>query len=348
MKSKNTFRKRVGANLLKHYFISIIFYCVLFLHSSAFANQSLKIEPLFISNILPIAQGLGLPSTLSATSLKQGEKRFDYNLGVKSNANDSGSSDGEILILDGETQSLQIGIRYGLTDSWQFDAQVAYLAHNEGYFDGLIQQWHEFFQLDEGDRPLLGQDEFLYYYERDDVSYSLNDPVSGWSDVRVGLAYEFQQNYLDGLLLRGALTLPTGEQANLTGSNEIDADVGLYMGNQSLGRWTDIAWHANLGYVMIGDDTAFGVQTRSGTWFASTGAQFRLNSLFAFKAQLDWHSAIFDSEIEELNKHATQLTLGLTYENTDNSIVTLYFSEDISVNRTADFSMGIEYKHGFK
>ena len=54
--------------------------------------------------------------------------------------------------------------------------------------------------------------------------------------------------------------------------------------------------------------------------------------------QLDGHGEVFDSLIEEINKPAWQLTLASNYKQWQ-----IYFAEDITVNRAADFSLGINW-----
>jgi len=165
--------------------------------------------------------------------------------------------------------------------------------------------------------------------------------------MRVGLGYSVKQKWLDQLMLRVGLTLPTGNSEKLTGSDKIDADLGLYVAGRGEGFWENIAWHANVGYIFIGDDQAFGIQTKNSTWFNSLGLYWGFNPAFTVKAQLDSHGGMFESDIDELYKVATQLTLGLAYQTKNKNIIEIYFSEDVAVNRSADFSVGIQYQSKF-
>ena len=330
----------MNKNKYKRFFL----YCGLFLvvnfTTTVVAKTNDIVSPFFVTNNLPVSGGLGLPKTLSAIALEPGEKRLDINLGVKSNADDSGRG-GEILILDGETHSLDIGVEYGLNDAWQIDAQLSYLRHSSGNLDGLIQNWHDLFGLDDGDRPVLGRDNFLFFYENNEVENVLNEPVSGMSDLRIGLGYRFKQNWVDHVMFRFGISLPTGDAEKLTGSDKLDVDIGIYAGGQGRQRWEKLGWHANLGYVFTGDDQALGIETEDATWFNSLGVYWAMNSAVTLKAQVDSHGSFFQSNIETLNRSATQLTLGLAYQSKRFGSFDIYFSEDITVNRAADFSFGI-------
>jgi len=286
-----------------------------FMQAPMQAAEKKDFSPFFVNNVLPVSIGLGLPKTLSANSLNQGEKQLIFNLGVKSNANDSGSTAGEMLRLDGETYSLDVGLAYGLSERWQLDAQISYLRHTAGSLDSLIDSWHEFFGLDEGDRPLFERDQFQYSF----TSGSNDEFVTegdGISDFRLGIGYVIKQSKPWNFLVRAGVSLPTGETDNLTGSDDVDADVGFYFNGRGLGRWRNVAWHANLGYLLL-------------------------------QGQLDSHGSFFESDIDELARAAHELTIGLSYQTKRGGQFEIYFSEDISVNRAADFSFGISKKIKF-
>lgn len=330
----------MNKNKCKRFFSYCGLLVILNCATNVVANTNDVVSPFFVTNNLPVSGGLGLPKTLSAIALESGEKRVDINLGVKSNADDSGRG-GEILILDGETHSLDIGIEYGVNSFWQIDAQLSYIRHSSGNLDGLIQNWHDLFGLDDGDRPVLGRDNFLFFYENNEVQNVLNEPVSGVSDLRIGLGYRLQQNWIDNVMFRIGMNLPTGDAEKLTGSDKLDIDVGIYTSGQGRQRWEKLGWHANLGYVSTGDDQALGIKTENGTWFNSFGVYWAMNSALTLKGQIDSHGSFFQSNIETLSRSATQLTLGLAYQSKRFGPFDLYFSEDITVNRASDFSFGI-------
>ncbi|MGH1428244.1 MAG: DUF3187 family protein [Arenicella sp.] len=309
-------------------------------------DESRSFSPFFVTNNLPVSIGLGLPKTLSSSPVAVGETAFDINVGIKSNANDAGS-DTETLLLDGETQSLDLGVSYGLTERLLVDAQLSYIKHSSGNLDGLIQNWHDLFGLDEGDRPLFERDSFLYAYSQNDQDYALAEPSSGISDLRIGLGYAVNQHWVDNMMMRLGLSLPTGDKEKLTGSDKIDIDLGVYMSGRGLQHWRRLGWHANISYLWIGDDESLGIRTKKGTWFNSFGAYWAINSRWTAKSQIDSHGAMFESAISELNRSASELTFGLAYQSTKVGLIEVYFSEDITVNRSADFSFGISSKVNF-
>ena len=320
------------------------FFVLMNLNQQAIASNENEFSPFFVNNVLPISIGLGLPKTLSANTLEKGQKKLTLNLGVKSNANDAGSSNGEMLQLDGETYSLDVGFTYGLTRRWQLDAQISYLRHTGGSLDNLIDSWHDFFSLDDGDRPLFEQDQFQFSYSDGNVDESIDESVDGISDLRVGLGYLVKSFGSSNVFLRAGLSLPTGDADKLTGSDDVDADIGIYTNGRGTNRWRNLGWHANLGYLIIGDDQALGVSTQSGAWFSSLGGYWAISQRLVLKSQFDLHGSFFESGIDELASSANEVTVGFAYKTKKSGSFDVFFSEDISVNRGADFSFGVSHK----
>jgi hypothetical protein len=271
---------------------------------------------------------------------------LDINGVIKSNANDARRAN-ESLVIDSETQNLEANLIYGLSDRWQLDMQVAYIKHSGGSLDSLIQSWHDVFGLSDGDRPLFQDDGFQFLYIGDQGQANSIRPSGGLSDIRVGAGYSIKQNYISSLMVRFGVNLPTGSAEKLTGSDELDFDLGVYASGNNIGSWTSLGWHNNLGMVLVGDDVSFSIPTKNTAWFHSIGLSWELNNKWQVKGQVDSHSALFDSKISELSKVASQLTLGLAYETEKSGLIELYFSEDLTVNRAADFSIGIASRFVF-
>lgn len=315
-------------------------------HYQSIANDTsyFNNSPIAASTDLPISIGSGLPKTLSANLPAPSEAVITISGIIKSNANDSGT-DNEVLTLDGESHSLELGVEYGLSEKWSMDFQLAYIRHTGGSLDGLIDSWHNAFGLSDGDRPLFDENDLNFTYQNNDEQQQINQSVGGISDLRLGVGYSLVTKYasIDSLIIRSGLNLPTGDPEKLTGSNKLDWDIGLYMNGRS-SKWSKLSWHANLGYLYIGDDRLFGIETKQNAWFNSLGLSWAANPKLQFKMQLDSHSALFDSEIDEIAEFASQLTLGTTYHSQSFGLLELYFSEDLTVNRAADFSVGLSVK----
>ena len=323
--------------------------------------HALAIQPFMVSAELPVGIGLGLPKALSSQTMVAGETQWSINGSIQSHANDAGARD-EVLLLDGETHRLDFSFHYGLSKRWQLDSQFAYIRHTAGQLDSLIQNWHDLLGLSDGDRPEFQQDSLLFSYQDSTQNAMLNQSIGGISDIRLGVAYSLNSSELTQTtvkptkvsssqwLLRAGLNLPTGDAKKLTGSDKTDVDIGLYGSSPKIGRFNTVGWHANLGYLYTGDKQAFGIKTRNHNWFTSTGLHWAMRPNLQIKAQLDAHSALFDSAIDELARSAVLLTIGGSYQSpkyTNRAILDWYISEDLTVNRAADFTFGMAMRHRF-
>ena len=333
---------------IKYLFIILIaIYHSKSIADDAFNASYLNTSPFWVSADLPIDAGSGLPKALSAELPATGQTKFVVNGIVRSNANDA-SSENERLVIDGESHSLEIGIEYGLSERWSLDLQLGYIRHTGGSLDDLIDSWHNAFGLPDGDRPLFENDDLNFSFEGNGEQRQIDQSTSGVSDLRLGVGYSLnslieKNAAIDSLSLRSGLSLPTGDPDKLTGSDDLDWDIGLYASGQST-KWLRLGWHANLGFLHTGDDSLFGIETEQQAWFNSLGLSWALNTKLQFKAQLDSHSALFDSEIDEINQFVSQLTLGATYRSQYLGLIELYFTEDLTVNRAADFAFGLSAK----
>lgn len=298
-------------------------------------------EPIYINNTLPIMHGVGLSAPKSA-QLNDNETEPQWSwlvsANLQSHANDSGSAS-ESLIIDGEVHQLAFATRWNFAPNWQFGADLSFIRNTSGSLDNAIREWHELFDLDQGDRDDLLDDQFLYQYSNDLSNIELSESVSGVSDTELTLSYQFYTTSKMQLAAHLSANLPTGSSEKVTGSDKTDVKLSLAMGWQT--DW-NIDGHINAEYIAIGDSSLFNIPTRSNTWAASTGMHWQASNYWRWSIQLDGHGRVFDSEVEEISQSAWQFALASQYKQWQ-----IYFSEDITVNRAADFSFGINWLSNF-
>ncbi len=102
------------------------------------------------------------------------------------------------------------------------------VSHTRGVFDGFIRNWHSFFGLPQGGRDTAPHNRLAFTYVRNGRTLAdLDDNVSSPGDITVGLGRKLERNYLqnDGLVLRGAVRFPTGNEDALTGSGNLSASI---------------------------------------------------------------------------------------------------------------------------
>jgi hypothetical protein len=326
------------------------------------AAQEFKVTPIQANSSLPIMLGLGLPNAQGASLVDKGGYQLDVAYAVSSNANDAGSvgDNSEQLIIDAETHSLNLSLAYGLSQHWQVYGRFSYLQHQAGFLDGLIDDWHELFGLPQGDRDDLPQDQIQIASRAGQSERLIESKQQGVSDAQIGFSYQLidsaslneansERSWLDASQLTIELSLPTGDEDKLTGSDKTDLSVSW---NNAGYFKQSLAWHANLGVLFPGEQEYFGIKVVDSAWFSSVGLHWQFANSWRVVAQADWHQALFDSAIPELNQAATSLSFEL--RRTSHSKPSdkgmewgIYFSEDVSVNRAPDFSFGINTRIAF-
>lgn len=290
-------------------------------------------------------RGTGLPLIRSARLMPKQRSEIQINAFVHSNAIDSGSAT-ETLIIDGETRGLELNIRYGITKQLEASLATRWLRHSAGGLDSLIDGWHDAFGLSDGDRPLFAQDQFEFRYQQGEQQTRLVRAEQGLSDTELGLAYELIDSNAKSISLRAALNLPTGDADKATGSDKLDANIGLAASGHFAAS-KQFSWAAYAAYHYTGDDELFGIQTKQNAWVASADVAWRASERWQWQAQLSGHSALFESDIDELDDAAWQFSLASEYRfGNKPKTLRLYFSEDISVNAAPDFALGMSITFG--
>ena len=160
------------------------------------ADDLATVDPIFVKNNLPFMEGLGLPAPKPAAINEYGVWSVTSLGSIQSFANVE-SNGSESFTLDGEVYKLGAAIKWGFAPRWQASLIIESISNTGGRFDEIIDRWHEFFGLPEGDRPVLGRDELLFQFSRDgqssedNVVNQLSQSTSGLADVEIGLSYQW-------------------------------------------------------------------------------------------------------------------------------------------------------------
>ena len=266
--------------------------------------HAIDTSPIAVVNSLPVAQGAGLSTPKAALLNDKGDIQLRLNGHIESHANNAGSNT-ETLILDGESHSIGLQVDWGFAERWQAFIGAKALRNTPGQLDNLIDEWHDFFSLNGGDRDLQEEDQLLFFYIGLDRTAEVSKSNSAISDVQIGISRQLISSSRLNLAIHGEARLPNNKIQQALGSDKTDFSLAI----AASGSGTSIGWHSNLGALAIGDNTLFAIPTRSSTWFSSFGAHWQASTRWRWSAQVDGHGAIFDSNIREINKSAWQLAL---------------------------------------
>lgn len=300
--------------------------------------------PLPTANRHPFVQVLGLPAARGAAVLGPGEAHLRATLDVANTSiyAASGAREAADLIIDGETSRLELTLRRGLGGGWESTATVPLLRHDGGVLDRPIEEWHGVFGLPNGGRDTVPRNTLRYSYRARGEQLQVTEGVTGIGDLQLGLARALG----DGLTLRAQVNLPTGEADELTGAGAAGLAASLHYSSAVTAR--GLYAHASAGALFREDGDLLPASRETLLGYGSLTLGWTATPRWHLKAQLDAHSAAWDSPREALGEPSAQLVLGASAALTDAWTLDIAFSEDITVERSPDivFLLGLRWRGG--
>ena len=237
---------------------------------------------------------------------------------------------GRRTVIDGETHRLELDLRHGIANGWEIGFNLPLLRHSSGFLDHPIEEWHDFFNLPNGNRERLPRDRLLFVQRNPDgTGFRLDNAGGGIGDLQLSVGRELYP----GLALRSTLKLPTGDSDRLTGSGAAAVSASLHAsGRQN----ATLAWHASGGVMLGGDGDVLPQHRENLLAFASVTLSWQITDSLSLKAQLDGHTAAYKDLGRPLAGESLQLSLGVAAALSSDWAVELGFSEDVAVETAPD------------
>ena len=266
--------------------------------------------------------------------------RIDHSIYITNTLQEENES-GEDLVIDAENYRYELGFSYR-KNQWLAQVNIPFVANNGGELDGLIDSWHEFFGLPEGDRDKFPKDELNIEYLRDGIEqFSQDSDTSGLGDLSIAIGFESQHEtrYFIGI------ELPTGSESDFSGNEAVDFAIWV---SREKRIDEEMSLYGLLGLSFPADDGALEGLIVDEIWVAQLGLEYRFNDKLVGIAQLDLHSeTIEDSDLDAFGE-SLQIQLGLGFTGLfENHRLDLFFSEDILVGTAPDITFGARLSTGF-
>jgi len=310
--------------------------CLYLLSSPSIASQP---EPFLTRNESPFSLIFGLPLASSAKLLNHKESRWISSLNI-SNTINSQSSNNENLFIDVETWNINFLYDYSFKENWMLRIQLPYIVHSAGMFDSAIDAYHQALGFPEGIRPSSPNDQINIDYNLGAQNLvNINNQQSALGDVSIQMAWQAQQSKQSALSYWLSLKLPSGDANKLTGSGAFDIATWAAMNYQlSHTRWL----YGQAGALYMGDSDLFKNNQKNVAAFGNAGIKFQPWDKIALKAQLDFHSAFYDSNLEFLGD-VLQLTFGGSYAINNKHTLDFAVAEDIKNSASPDVNFNISW-----
>jgi Protein of unknown function (DUF3187) len=302
--------------------------------------------PFSTTNQNPLVAIYGLPPTGSATLLAPGRTSTELRADIASVCSRNDRSEEKIL-LDGETYRFTLALRHGIGERFEVGLEIPYVQHREGFLDGFIIDWHNFFNLPQGERDDLPRDRLAYSYEKNgETEIDINDKAEGFGDLRLTMGWQLWKAEGDkALALRASLKLPTGDEDRLLGSGS--TDVALWLSGSHAFRKGSLALFGGAGAMLMTKGDVLPDQQRHVVAFGTLGGGWMPLSRLALKVQVDGHTSFYrHSNLRELSE-SLQLTIGGTLGLTNSLALDIAVSEDIIVDSAPDVLFHLALRQTF-
>ena len=325
------------------WYAQLILCCIVFVNLTIFCDIVMAQDYLPIATrhlnpfILPYSSAAAL--TDSAESLQPGTMSSNIRLFIANNsiAMDKGT---EQIILDGESYVTDIQFNYGYDRQWEFAVSVPIIYHNDGFLDNAIETWHDWLGLSNGRRQDFPSNELLYQYRDNGATqFEIDSAAGGVGDIVLSTQYHPTRfNTLDkALTYKLDIKLPTGQAEKLTGSEAFDISLSAHALNRQMLRTLHLSLYGGAGATYLGEGDILPDIQNDFIYSGYLGTVWRFHPKFNLKAQIDYHSAFYDSALVALGSDSVALYLGGTYITQKHISYELGFGENLQTDPTPDF-----------
>lgn len=306
--------------------------------SAAAADQ----DWFFLRTQNPFLQIYGLPPFQTATLASEGELQYRATLDIANHA-DSGASQNESVIIDGESYFFTLSARYGLKEWLEIGFDLPVVWHTSGIFDNAIEGWHNFWGISNSSRTRPSNELLFRYTRQGTTPYELSSPVSGLGDLQLTAAVPLlKKDGLNGhvVSLRSSLKLPTGDEDDLLGSGASDFSLGLYASKAGLFARPELSVAGFAGMLFLGKGDVFADIQESSVAFGGIAAAWQATDRLGLAVQVYAQDKYLKSELNDIGGYTVQAAFGGTYRVPNHGITySLALVEDLVADTVPDVAL---------
>jgi len=344
-----------GRNILNGYYSLIksasgylatgAFLCITFpsslLAASEYNNQT-EFQPFETrdQNLFNLIHGQALPT--NAKLNQKSQSRWASSLAITNTVNIE-TATAENIYLDYEAYRFNFSYQYGLSDQWDLKLDVPIIYQSGGVFDSAIDQWHAFFNLPEGKRPLLEHDQYdVRYSDNSQTAVNLNEASSSLGDIQIALARTLIENDKTTISLWGSVKLPTGSEDKLTSNGASDFSAWLAVNQQLSKNWV---MNMNGGAVILGANSYKNIPLADYAIYGHVMLGWLASENISLKVQLQGHTSYYPQSQLNILGDTYLLSFGGSIKINQCNQVDVAFSEDIKVEASPDISLLINWRN---
>ncbi len=320
--------------------------CFTLLLSLPTIAQNIEEQAFGTLNLNPLVQIFGLPQLNNRVIGKKGAVGLTVEQQV-ANYHSQSVTQSEAINLDGESWRTSITTTYGIDPHSQLSLSIPFIRHSGGYMDSAIYHWHDALGLPQGARTQDTHDDIdIRYFRNNQSVVSQRSATSGIGDIRIKYGYRLPIKERS-VVVQSEIKLPTGSIDRLTGSEGTDISVGLMVNDAvTLSKLHTTLWYGGASSYLEKSNSELSAEQNNLVFSGKMGLGWRAFDSITLKTQLDAHSAIYESDTQELGEPALMLTLGGDiYFSTDYRLE-LSVVEDLVTDASPDVIFNIKFTAG--
>lgn len=300
-------------------------------------------EPFLTTDQNPLLAGSALAFPVPSDLAAPGSTRIDIAANWSSTAS-SGLTADEALLIDVESREVRFFLEHALGNGFAIRAQLPYRQLTTGVLDGFIDGWHRVLGLPEGARKFLERDQFQIGYLRgSQVVLNRRASAQGFGDATLEGGYQLRQSQRGSVAIWISLEAPTGSEQELMGSGTWDVGVRV-AGRNPLSTRNTTYWQ--VGATRMGAGGALGQWQNDWSFSGTATYEFAATQSLRLKAQVDVHSAPYESGVDFLGDAAI-LTVGGEYRFGSGLRLDIGIGEDIKVGASPDVNFCFALRQSF-
>jgi Protein of unknown function (DUF3187) len=293
-------------------------------------RQCLADEFFLVRDENPLTRGFYLP--LPSDSRAAAAAGFSATLLISNTLNVENDAH-EKLLVDGESDTLDITYENALSSSWRYRLTLPIIHDSGGFLDPAINTWHRWFGFDSGNRPFFPNNKLNYSYTGQGV-IDLQHAGTHIGDLAGEVGWFAADDAHKTLSLWGGVDAPTGSVSALTSDGAWD---GAFWAHGAW-RWTHWQLAAELGVTEPFGDELFAGSGHRTSAFGRAALTRSLSSAWSLRAQLDGQTGHVEDSDSRFLGRSLQLSIGMVHRLKGRWHLDFGFIEDAAVNTAPDIT----------
>lgn len=303
---------------------------------SAVSLADLQSGPFRTRNLSPPVAIFGLPAWEEAPASPRSGASLDlashYRLSRRGR---------ETLILDGETWRTTFWHTRPLGGGWTFGFELPLVRQSGGVLDDLIDGWHSAFGMPDGGRNARAEGRLEFVMALDGQPfYMRRSSGQGLGDAQIRFGRVLGQ----GFHVQATVKLPTGDDDLLAGSGSTDVAVTMLKARRATfaSRAAGLFWGA--GAIRLGAPDRIEFDARQTAVLGVIGGHLQVWPRTTVKGQLEFHQALYASQLVELGDAGVQATMGVLRSVGARGVFEFAVNEDLAVSTSPDVVLHFGFK----